>query len=138
MSSSLSDRLLSTFINVKHRLENLLNLCRIFEKPSWTNDDDCEEIYRFFGPYHTDIEELEKSLTHVSSLIENLQHEQNTTEDCKPFPDYPLCENGWTFKEIEQLEEEHYLNLHILNQLSLHTIDEEQSSTRNINVNITR
>ena len=124
MSSSLSDRLLSRFINVKHRLETLLNLCRICEKPSWTNDDNSETMYQFLGPYHADIEELEKSLTHVSSLIENLQHEQNTTEDCKPFPDYPLCENGWTFKEIEQLQQEQTLNLKILTQLSLHTINQ--------------
>jgi hypothetical protein len=136
MSTSLFDRLLLRFLNVKRRLETLLNLCRILEKPSWTNDDDCEAMYQFFGPYHADIEELENSLL----LIENLQHEQNTTEDCKPFPDYPLCENGWTFKEIEQLEEEQYLDLKILNQLSLHTINQldenELSHTNNDQINI--
>jgi hypothetical protein len=105
-------------------LETLLNLCRICEKPSWTNDDNSETMYQFLGPYYADIEELEKSLTHVSSLIEYLQHEQDTTEDCKPFPDYPLCENGWTFKDIEQLQHERSLNLQILNQLSLHTISQ--------------
>jgi hypothetical protein len=124
MSVLLTDRLLLTFINVKHRLESLLNLCRISENPLWTNDDDYGEIYRFFGPYHTDIEELEESIKHISSLIENLRHEQNTSEDCKPFPDYPLCENNWTFKKIEQLEEEQTLNLDILNQLSLHTLNQ--------------
>ncbi len=143
MSALLSDRLLLTFVNVKHRLESLLNLCRISENPSWTNDDDGEEFYRFFGPYQSDIEELEKSITHVSSLIENLQHEQNTTEDCKPFPNYPLCENGWTFKEIEQLEEEPRLNLVVVHQLALQTLtktdhqaEEQQSSTINFNVSL--
>jgi len=143
MSSVLFDRLLLTFINVKHRLESLLNLCRISEHPSWTNDDDCEELYRFFGPYHSDIEELEESIKHISSLIENLHHEKNTSEDCKPFPDYPLCENDWTLKKIEQLEEEQNFNLDILNKLSLHTLnesdnqfDEQQSPIRNLNVNI--
>jgi hypothetical protein len=141
MSSLLYDRLLLTFINVKHRLESLLHLCRISENPSWTNDDEVEEIYQFFGPYHTDIEELEESIKHVSTLIENLQQEQNTSEDCKPIPDYPLCENGWTLRKIEQLDEEQCLNLNILNHLSLHTLnecdnqfDEKQCSTRNLNV----
>lgn len=122
MSSLLFDRLLLTFINVKDRLEKFLILCRISENPLWTNDDDSEEIYRFLGPYHSDIEELEESIKQISSLIENLQHEQNTSEDCKPFQDYPLCENGWTLKRIEQLEEEQSLNLDVLDQLSLHTI----------------
>lgn len=133
MSSLLFDRLLLTFINVKHRLEKLLALCRISENPSWINDEDCEEKYRFFGPYNTDIEELEESIEQISSLIENFQHEQNTHEDCKPFEDYPLCDNGWTLNKIVQLDEEQTLDLNILNQLSLHSITEldEQS-----NVNI--
>ena len=121
-SSLLADRLLLTFIHVKHRLEILLNFCRISEKPSWTNDDDGEEFYRFFGPYCTDIEELEKSIVHVSLMIENLQHEQTTPDDCKTFLDYPLCENGWTWEKIEQLEETSSLNLDILDHLSLHTV----------------
>ena len=129
MSSALSDRLVSTFLNVKHRLEILLNLCRISERPLWTTDD-AEECYRFFGPYQTDTDELEKSIAQVSLLIENLQHEQNISEDCKPFPDYPLCENEWTLKKIEEQEETSQpLNLNILNQLSLFTLDERDSSS---------
>jgi hypothetical protein len=139
MSSLLFDRLLLTFINVKQRLESFLNLCRIHEKPSWINDNDFEEFYRFYGPYHSDIEELENSIVYISSLIENLQHEQNTTEDSKPFPDYPLCKNGWTSTDIEQLGEEQCLNLHTLNQISLHTLNEcdTQPGSTSLNVNIT-
>ncbi len=136
MSSLVSDRLLVIFINVKRRLESLLNVCRISENPLWTNDDNCEEIYQFFGPYISDIEELEDSITRISSLIENLQHEQNTNDDCQPFSNYPLCKNGWTFKEIEQLDEEQDLNLRILNQLSLHTLTGQLDDQQCPNVNI--
>lgn len=132
MSSLLSDRLLSTFIRVKHRLERLLELCRIHEKPLWTtdddDDDDLEECSRFFGPYQSDIEELEQSIIHVSSLIENLQHEQTASDECKPFPDYPLCENGWTLKKIEEDDELPVLNLNILNQLSLFTLNQRDET----------
>ncbi|CAF0783385.1 unnamed protein product [Rotaria sordida] len=124
MSSLLLDRLLLTSINVKHRLESLLNLCRIYEHPSWKNDDQYEEFYRFYGPDHSDIEELEVSIVSISSLIENLQHEQDIDEDYQPFPDYPLCKNGWTLKEIEQLEKEKCLNLNIINQIGLHTLNQ--------------
>ena len=141
MSSLLSDRLLSTFTKVKHRLERLLHLCRTSEQPLWTTDDDVEELSRFFGPYQTDIEELEQSIIHVSSLIENLQHEQNASDECKPFPDYPLCENGWTLKKIEEQEEElPLLNLNILNQLSLftsHKLDDTDDETSSIDIPIT-
>jgi hypothetical protein len=144
MSFLLIDRLLLTFMNVKHRLETLLNLCRIYENLSSINDDECDEFYRFYGPYHSDIEELEESIVCISSLIENLQHEQDMAEDCQAFPNYPLCKNGWTFKDIEQLEEEPCLNLEILNQLSLHTLNEydnqfdeqQQHLTRSLNVTI--
>ncbi|CAF3383278.1 unnamed protein product [Rotaria sp. Silwood1] len=119
MSSILIDRLLLASINVKHRLESLLNLCRIYEHPVCNNDDQYEELYRFYGPDHSDVEELENCIVSISSLIENLQHEQDTSEDCQPFPNYPLCKNGWTLKEIEQLEKEQYLNLNIINQISL-------------------
>ena len=138
MSSVLFDRLLLTFINVKNRLQSLLHLCRLYENSSWINEDDCEESYRFCGPYSSDIEELEECIKQITLLIENFQHEQNTTEDCKPFPDYPLCDNEWTLNKIEQLEEEQSLNLILIKQLRLHTLsqcDEEECLTT-LNVNI--
>lgn len=125
----LSDRLLSTFINVKHRLEILLDLCRTLEKPLWTTED-AEECYRFFGPYRTDIDELEQSIAQVSLLIENLQHDQSSSEECKPFPDYPLCENEWTLKKIEEQDEPtRPLNINILNQLSLFILNDDEHSS---------
>jgi hypothetical protein len=135
MSSLLFDRLLLTFNNVKHRLQSLLNVCRIYENSSGFNDDDdCDEFCRFDGPYRSDIEELEESIVRISLLIENFQHEQDTADDCKPFPNYPLCENHWTLKKIEQLEEEECLNLIMIKQLSLHTlngIDRQECLTDN-------
>lgn len=142
MSSCLYDRLLLSSTNVKRRLETLLNLCRIYEHPSVKIDDPSEELYRFYGPDHSDIEELEESIISISSLIENLQHEQNSTDCSKPFPNYPLCKNGWTLKEIEEAEKEKPLQLDILNQLSLHllmhhdVLEEQESATARRNVNI--
>ncbi|CAF2535528.1 unnamed protein product [Rotaria sp. Silwood2] len=141
MSSLLIDRLLLVSINVKHRLESLLNLCRIYEHPLWNNDDQDEEFDRFYGPDHSDIEELEESIVTISLLIENLQHEQNTSENCQPFPNYPLCKNGWTLKEIEQLEKEQSINLNIINQLGLYTLnqcyeelEEQQCLAKKLNI----
>lgn len=127
-----SDRLLLTFLNVKQRLECLLSICRVHEKPMWTGEDDCGEDCRFFGPYQSDIEELEKSINQISSLIENLQHEKNESEEYKPIPNYPLCENGWTLNQIDQIEDEHSLVPNILAQLSRHSsnrYDENRSSS---------
>ena len=137
MSSSLFDRLLLTFINVKHRLESLLHVCRTYEDPLWKNDDYYDEYYRFHGPDMADIEELEVSIVFISSLIENFQHEQNTNE---PFPHYPLCKDGWTVNDIEQLEKNQCSNLDITDQIRLlirsQYHNERQHSTRNLNVNI--
>ncbi|CAF3319036.1 unnamed protein product [Rotaria socialis] len=123
MSSSLFDRILSSSINVKHRLESLLNICRIYKHPSWLSDDSCDEFYRFYGPDLSDIQELEDSIVSISVLIEHLQHERNSTETCEPFPNYPLCKNGWTLKDIEQIEKEQVLNLNILNLINLHSFN---------------
>lgn len=143
MPSILFDRLLLKFINVKHRLESLLNTCRIYENPTWKNDESCEEFYRFYGPDHSDIEELEESIVSISSLIENFQHEQNTNASDKPFPNYPLCENDWTLKNIEQVEQDKSLDLNIIHQIGLcalsqydEELHEKQCLTRNLDVNI--
>lgn len=132
MSILLSDRLLSTFINVRQRLTCLLSICQIHEKPMWTGEDDCGEECRFFGPYQSDIEELEKSINQISSLIENFQHEKIDDEAYKSILDYPLCENGWTLNQIDQIEDEHPLDLNILsllNRATLNKSDEKQFSS---------
>lgn len=143
MSSLLFDRLLLTFINVKHRLEKLLNICRIYENSAWKTDDSNEEFYRFYGPDRADIEDLENSILSISKLIENFQHEQNTNGYCEPFTNCPLCENGWRLKDIEQLDKQEILTLNIIHQISLHTLsqsdddsDEEQYITKDSDVNI--
>ena len=122
-----SDRLLLTFVNVKQRLECLRSICRIHEKPMWTGEDDCGEDCRSFGPYQSDIEELEKSINQISSLIENLQHEKSENEEDKPMPDYPLCENRWTLNKIDEIDDEHPFDLTILAQLSKYAYNSDEN-----------
>ena len=104
MSTSLPDRLLSTFLNVQRRLEAQLELCRTHEHPSWMSDDDWGELHRFCGPYRSDIEELENSIASVSTLLESLRSESQSSDNASPLPDYPLCKNGWTLEKIERLD----------------------------------
>ena len=105
MSDLCSTRIFNTFLNVKRRLQSLLELCRLHEHPSWVNEDECGEFYRFCGPYCSDIEELENSIVNVTTLIENLRHELNETVTGSPLPHYPLCKNQWTMEKIEELND---------------------------------
>ncbi|UJR35284.1 hypothetical protein I4U23_028047 [Adineta vaga] len=142
MSSSIIDHLLLHFHNVKHRLETLLNICRLHENSAVIFDDTYDESYRLYGPHDSDIEELEQSIITISKLIENLQQEQNSSDECRDALNYPLCDNDWTFEDIKQLEEndndndddddeeqqqQQKLTLDILNQLSLFTFNENSN-----------
>jgi dynactin complex subunit len=127
MSNPFSTRLLLTFVNVRRRLESLLELCRIHEQPSWNSADEWKEFYRFSGPYRSDIDELECSIATVTQLIGNIQHELNATDEKKPIPNYPLCNNGWTIENIERLHDnmnDTQLTLDILALFRLQTLEE--------------
>lgn len=123
MSDLRSIRILNHLINVRNRLESLLVICRIEERPCWSNDDESNEFDRFHGPYRSDIEELENSILDVSKLIENLRHETSTDIDIQsPLPNYPLCKNQWTIERIEHINDE--LNLETLQLLRLQILSE--------------
>ncbi|CAF0893906.1 unnamed protein product [Rotaria sp. Silwood1] len=101
MSDLLFNRLLLSFINVKNRLESLLNLCSINE-------------------YRLDIKEIQIYIRSVSSLIDNLQYEFKINDNLKLFSNRSLCKNGWTWKKIQQLNnEEQFFNLELLALLRL-------------------
>ena len=145
MSTSLSDRLLSTLVNVQRRLEALLDLCRAHEHPSWMSDDDWGELHRFCGPYRSDIEELENSIASVATLLESLRFESQPSDNASPLPDYPLCKNGWTWEKIERLDDDDTqdLNLEILALLRLQTLaacidklDEQRSAIRRLSFHV--
>ena len=126
MSDLIGHRLVNTFLRVKQRLESLLDFCRLHEHTLTINDDDWEDRDRFRGPYRWDIEELENSISTVSTLIANLQQEYDPTDDQHPIPNYPLCKNGWTIEQIERLdtERERQINLDVLALLRLQTLTE--------------
>jgi hypothetical protein len=145
MSTSLPDRLLSTLLNVRRRLQSLLDVCRTHEHPSWMSDDDWGELHRFCGPYRSDIEELETSIVSVSTLVESLRSESQSSDSASPLPDYPLCKNGWTLERIERLEDddEQDLNLEILALLRLqtlaaciHKLDEQRCAMRRLSFHV--
>ena len=145
MSTSLPDRLLSTFLSVQRRLEAQLELCRTHEHPSWMSDDDWGELHRFCGPYRSDIEELENSFASVSTLLESLRSESQSSDNASPLPDYPLCKNGWTLEKIERLDgdDKQDLNLEILALLRLqtlaaciHKLDEQRCAIRRLSFHV--
>ncbi|CAF2376287.1 unnamed protein product [Rotaria sp. Silwood2] len=104
MSDLLYNRLLLSFINVKNRLESLLNLCCVNE-------------------YRSDIKELQSSIRSVSTLIDNLQYELKINDNSKLLKNNFLCKNGWTWGKIQQLDnEEQCLNLEYLALLRLQTL----------------
>ncbi|CAF1012974.1 unnamed protein product [Adineta ricciae] len=150
MSSPLVDRLLLRFNNVKHRLEALLEICRTHEIVCLKeNNEYDDESYRLYGPHDSDIEELEQCIISISRLIENLQQEQSSSDECHDALNYPLCDNDWTFESIKQLDEDIYDNhdeqreatlgvlsqLNMLlfnetcNQFSMKTADNDESDT---------
>ncbi|CAF0829322.1 unnamed protein product [Rotaria sp. Silwood1] len=101
MSDLLFNRLLLSFINVKNRLESLLNLCSINE-------------------YRLDIKEIQIYIRSVSNLIDNLQYEFKINDNLKLFSNRSLCKNSWTWKKIQQLNnEEQSFNLELLALLRL-------------------
>ncbi|CAF4461523.1 unnamed protein product, partial [Rotaria sp. Silwood2] len=101
MSDLLYNRLLLSFINVKNRLESLLNLCYVNE-------------------YRSDIKELQSSIRSVSTLIDNLQYELKINDNSKRLKNNFLCKNGWTWGKIQQLDnEEQCLNSEYLALLRL-------------------
>ncbi|CAF0760834.1 unnamed protein product [Rotaria sordida] len=127
MSDLLYNRLLLNFINVKNRLESLLNLYCINE-------------------YRLDIKELQISIGFVSNLIDKLQYELKLTDNLKPFSNHSLCNNNWTWKKIQQLDmKEQCLNLEFLALLRLQTLatcfdefDEQKFLKQTTNFNINR